>query len=232
VTGPPALIEARALAKRYKLGGADVDAVSGIDLDVAQGEWVAIKGPSGSGKSTLLNLVGGLDRPTSGSIAVGGRELGSLDSAALAKHRREIVGFVFQAFRLLAHLTARENVALPMLLAGRWRADAERRADELLERVGLAARAAHRPAQLSGGEQQRVAIARALVNGPHVLLADEPTGNLDAVAATEVLDLITALRRDGALTVLVASHDPDVAARAERIVRMRDGRVVDSASTR
>ncbi len=221
------LIEARALGKRYRLGAANVDALAAVDLDVAEGEWVAVQGPSGSGKSTLLNLVGGLDRPTSGSIAVSGRDLGSLDGAALAKHRRETVGFVFQAFRLLAHLTARENVALPLLLAGRSRADAEHRADALLERVGLATRAAHRPSQLSGGEQQRVAIARALVNGPRVLLADEPTGNLDSAAATEVLDLIAGLRTDGTLTVLVASHDPDIAARAERIVRIRDGRVVD-----
>lgn len=223
------LIIARRLTKRYSVAATTVDALAGVDLDVSEGEWVAVQGPSGSGKSTLLNLIGGLDRPTSGSIAVAGRDLADLDSAELARHRRETVGFVFQAFRLLAHLTSRENVAMPLLLAGRSRADAAHRADELLERVGLAARSAHRPPQLSGGEQQRVAIARALVNGPRVLLADEPTGNLDATAAADVLDLIAVLRRNDDLTVVVASHDTDVAARADRLVRMRDGRIAESA---
>lgn len=222
-------MRARGLTKRYRVGSTVVDALAGIDLEVADGEWVAVEGPSGSGKSTLLNLIGGLDRPTSGSIGVAGRNLAALDGGALARHRRETVGFVFQAFRLLARLTARENVALPLLLAGRARADAERRADELLERVALAPRAAHRPPELSGGEQQRVAIARALVNGPRLLLADEPTGNLDAAAAADVFRLLVDLRRHGGLAVIVATHDADIARGAERVLRLRAGRVVDGS---
>ncbi len=225
------LVNGRGLTKRYHLGSATINALADVDLDVGDGEWVAVTGPSGSGKSTLLHLIGGLDRPSAGTIAVAGRDLGALDRESLARHRRETVGFIFQAFRLLAHLTARENVALPLLLAGRSRDEAERRAGELLARVGLAARAAHRPPQLSAGEQQRVAIARALANGPRLLLADEPTGNLDAAAAADVLTLLTDLQRAHALAVIVATHDAEVATRARRIVRLRAGRVVDAAVT-
>ncbi len=223
------LVLARGLTKRYRLGSATVDALARVDLEVADGEWVAVVGPSGSGKSTLLNLIGGLDKPTAGSISVAGRDLAALDSEALARHRRETVGFVFQTFRLLTHLTARENVALPLLLAGRSRSNAERRADELLEGVGLGDRAAHRPPELSGGEQQRVAIARALTNAPRLLLADEPTGNLDADAGAGVLALLADVRRDRRLAVVVATHDVEVASRAERIVRLRAGRVEEDA---
>lgn len=217
------------LGKRYRIGSAAVDALADVDLDVGDGEWLAVVGPSGSGKSTLLNLIGGLDRPTSGTLAVDGRDIAALSSDELARYRRETVGFIFQAFRLLAHLTATENVALPLILAGADHAMAESRAVGLLERVGLADRAAHRPPQLSAGEQQRVAVARALVNDPRLLLADEPTGNLDATAAASLLDLLGSLRTAGGLTLVVATHDPIVAARADRVVRLRAGRVADAA---
>ena len=216
----------RQVEKRYRVGGAEVRALDAIDLEIAAGAFTAIVGPSGSGKSTLLGLIGALDRPTNGSIGVAGRELGGLDRAALAKHRRMTVGFVFQTFRLLPHLSARENVALPLLLGGATRDAAERTADLLLGRVGLGSRAAHRPAQLSGGEQQRVAIARALANAPRAILADEPTGNLDAATAAGVLDLLQILRVDEGLTMIVATHNAEVASRADHVVRLRDGRVV------
>lgn len=219
----------RQVEKRYRVGSADVRALDGIDLEIGAGAFTAIVGPSGSGKSTLLGLIGALDRPTNGSIEVAGRELGGLDRSALAKHRRQTVGFVFQTFRLLPHLSARENVALPLLLGGASRETAERRGTTLLARVGLESRAAHRPAQLSGGEQQRVAIARALANGPRAILADEPTGNLDAGAAVGVLDLLQTLRADEGLTLIVATHNAEVASRADQVVRLRDGRVVDPA---
>lgn len=225
-----ALVVAHGLSKRYRIGNATVDALADVDLDVDAAEWVAIVGPSGSGKSTLLNLIGGLDRPTSGTISTGGRDLVALSSDELARYRRETVGFVFQAFRLLTHLTATENVALPLILAGADRITAEARAVGLLERVGLADRAAHRPPQLSAGEQQRVAVARALVNGPRLLLADEPTGNLDSAAAASLLDLLGSLRTPGGLTLVVATHDPDVAARADRVVRLRAGRLAGAAA--
>lgn len=220
-----ALIRARGLTKRYVIGGSTVEALSGADLDVAAGESVALVGPSGSGKTTLLNLIGGLDVPTSGSVVVDGRDLGALSRDELALHRRSTVGFVFQAFRLLPHLTALENIALPLLLAGTDRATAETRAGELLERVGLSARARHRPAQLSAGEQQRVATARAIAQRPKIIPADEPTGNLDAAAASDLLTLFAELRAQDGLTLLIATHNPDVAARADRVVALRGGRV-------
>ena len=219
------VVGARAVTKRYGMGNAAVEALAAVDLDVADREWVAVMGPSGSGKSTLLNLIGGLDRPDSGSLVVGGRDLATATSEELALHRRETVGLVFQAFRLLAHLTALENVALPILLRGGSRVEAEDRATELLGRVGLAARVRHHPPELSAGEQQRVAIARALVNDPRVLLADEPTGNLDADSAAGVLDLLAELRRDRGLALVVATHDGQVAGHADRIVRLRAGKV-------
>lgn len=219
-------IAARSLTKRYTLGGATVEALSGIDIDIAAGDSVALIGPSGSGKTTLLNLVGGLDLPTSGSVVVDGRDLTALPPNELARYRRETVGFVFQSFRLLPHLTALENVALPLVLGGADRRHAEARAAELLDHVGLAARARHRPPQLSAGEQQRVATARAIVQRPRILLADEPTGNLDAVAATGVLELLAELSARDGLALLIATHSSEVAARAGRIVSLRAGRVV------
>lgn len=218
-------ITVRALSKRYVLGGATIDALAGVDLDIAPGDGVALMGPSGSGKTTLLNLIGGLDVPTSGAIKVDGRDLGALSRDELALYRRSTVGFVFQAFRLLPHLTARENIALPLLLAGADRARVDARARELLERVGLRERAGHRPAQLSAGEQQRVATARAIAQRPKILLADEPTGNLDAAAAADLLTLFAELRAQDGLTLLIATHNPDVAARADRVVALRGGRV-------
>jgi putative ABC transport system ATP-binding protein len=227
-----ALIEASRLSRRYTFGPTAVDALVDVELRIAAGEAVAIVGPSGSGKSTLLNLIGGLDRPTAGTLEVDGRDLAALSSDELARYRRATVGFVFQAFRLLADLTASENVALPLLLAGGARAAAERRAGELLARVGLADRATHRPPQLSAGEQQRVAVARALANGPRLLLADEPTGNLDAAASAALLDLVASLRASEDLTVIVATHDPEVAARADRVVRLRSGRLEHGSAAR
>jgi putative ABC transport system ATP-binding protein len=224
------LIEASRVTKRYAFGASQVDALVDVDLSVAADEAVAIVGPSGSGKSTLLNLIGGLDRPTSGTLVVGGRDLASLSSDDLARYRRETVGFVFQAFRLISHLTATENVAMPLILGGSDRAPAERRADELLARVGLERRSAHRPPQLSAGEQQRVAVARALVSGPRLLLADEPTGNLDAAASAALLDLLGSLRTAEDLTLIVATHDHEVAARADRAVRLRSGRLEDTSA--
>ncbi len=224
------LVHAVALAKSYLLAGERVVALDDLSLDVAPGEAVSITGPSGSGKTTLLNLVGGLDRPTAGAIAVAGRDLAALSSDDLAAYRRVTVGFVFQAFRLLPYLTALENVALPLLLAGVPRPAARARATQGLERVGLAARAGHRPTQLSAGEQQRVAVARAIANRPAILLADEPTGNLDETAARALLELFGELRARDGLTLLVATHNTDVAARGDREIRLRAGRVVESAA--
>ncbi|HEV2249440.1 MAG TPA: ABC transporter ATP-binding protein [Candidatus Limnocylindria bacterium] len=222
------MIVARDLGRRYATGGSRVDALAGIDLDIAAGERVAIVGASGSGKTTLLNLIGGLDGPTSGTLRVDDRDLAGLSSDELAAYRSSHVGFVFQSFRLLPHLTLAENVALPAVLAGTTREAAEARAAALLGRVGLAAHARHRPADASAGEQQRTAIARALVNGPRLLLADEPTGNLDADSAAAVLALIAELHASEGLTLIVATHDPDVAARADRVIRLRAGHLVEA----
>lgn len=218
-------VAARGLSKGYVLGGATIEALREVDLDIAAGESVALVGPSGSGKTTLLNLIGGLDVPTSGTIVVDDRDLGALSRDELARYRRRTVGFVFQSFRLLPLLTARENIALPLLLAGAERATAGARAEELLDRVGLTERARHRPAQMSAGEQQRVATARAIAQQPKILLADEPTGNLDAAAASALLDLFAELRAQDGLTLVVATHNAEVAARTDRVVALRAGRV-------
>jgi putative ABC transport system ATP-binding protein len=213
------------LTRRYKMGDAFVDALRGVDLTVARGEFVALMGPSGSGKSTVLNLVGGLDRPTSGQVWINGTELSASDELTLTRHRRQHVGFVFQSFNLLPRLTAEENVALPLMFGGVPEGERLARARALLERVGLGARLAHRPSELSGGEQQRVAIARALVGQPALLLADEPTGNLDTATGVEIMALLKELNREQGLTLLVVTHDPEVAAFASRIVKLRDGQV-------
>jgi putative ABC transport system ATP-binding protein len=202
-----------------------VDALADVTFAVAKGEHLAITGPSGSGKSTLLNIIGGVDRPTSGSISVEGRDLNELSSDQLAGYRRATVGFVFQAFRLLPHLTAIENASLPCVLAGGSEDEGETRARPLLERVGLGHRLHHKPTQLSAGEQQRVALARALVNAPRILLADEPTGSLDADAATALLDLIADIRAERDLAVVLATHDAELAQRADRVIRLRRGRI-------
>ena len=220
-----AAIETRELGRRYRNGDAWIDALRGVSVEIAAGAFVAVVGPSGSGKSTLLGLVGGLDRPTDGSVEVEGRDLSSLTSRELARFRQTTVGFVFQSFRLLSHLTALENVGLPAIIAGADTSSSLRRAEALLSRVGLAARVSHRPSRLSAGEQQRVAIARSLVNEPRLLLADEPTGNLDSEAANALLALLTAVRLERSLTLVVATHDPEIARRADRIIRLRAGRV-------
>jgi putative ABC transport system ATP-binding protein len=216
------LLRARGLRKDYGTGEGLVRAVDDIDLEIARGEAVAVMGPSGCGKSTLLHLLGGLDRPTAGELWLSGRRIDPLAERMLAQVRRTEVGFVFQAFHLMEELTARENVELPALLAGRSPREARQRGRELLTRVGLADRAGHLPSALSGGQRQRVAIARALVNEPALLLADEPTGNLDSASTAEVLRLFEALRASG-LTLVVVTHDERIAATADRLISMRDG---------
>jgi putative ABC transport system ATP-binding protein len=220
-----AVVRAVGLTRRYRMGDTFVDALRGVDLTVTRGEFVALVGPSGSGKSTVLNLIGGLDRPTSGEIWIDGAELGGSDEKTLTHHRRQHVGFVFQSFNLLPRLTAEENVALPLMFSGVPERERLVRARMLLERVGLGARLTHRPTQLSGGEQQRVAIARALVGQPVLLLADEPTGNLDTATGAEIMHLLKELNQKHSLTLLVVTHDPEVAAFANRTVKLRDGQV-------
>jgi ABC-type lipoprotein export system ATPase subunit len=208
-----------------------VRAVDGVDLEVSRGETVAIMGPSGCGKSTLLYLLGGLDRVSGGQVWLGGQDLGQMSERALARLRRQAVGFVFQAFHLMDELSAVENVELPALLAGRSARVARRRAGELLEQVGLAGRAGHLPSQLSGGQRQRVAVARALVADPVVVLADEPTGNLDSAATREVMELFGRLHRAGQ-TLVIVTHDVQVAAAADRLISMRDGTFTDQVIPR
>ncbi|GAB4537609.1 MAG: ABC transporter ATP-binding protein [Anaerolineae bacterium] len=213
------------LTRRYAIGDAYVDALRGVDLSIARGEFVALVGPSGSGKSTVLNLIGGLDRPSSGEVWINGTELSASDEQTLTRHRREHVGFVFQSFNLLPRLTAEENVALPLMFSNVPEQERRARARRLLEQVGLGGRLMHRPTQLSGGEQQRVAIARALIGQPALLLADEPTGNLDTSTGAEIMALLKELNQERGLTSLVVTHDPEVAAFADRVIKLRDGRV-------
>jgi putative ABC transport system ATP-binding protein len=222
----PPVVAASRVTKVYRLDGVEVRALDGIDLEVAPGDSLAIMGPSGSGKSTLLGLLGGLDRPTAGNLAFGGRDVGAMSDDELAKVRNRVVGFVFQSFQLLPRTTAVANVGLPLVYRGLGRAERRRRAVEALQAVGLGQRMAHRPSQLSGGEQQRVAIARALVTEPAMLLADEPTGNLDSRSGEEVLDLLARLHVERGVAVVVVTHDPGVAKRFERLVVVRDGRLV------
>ena len=217
---------ARALRKEYGTGEGLVRAVDGVDLEVAAGETVAVMGPSGCGKSTLLHLLGGLDRPSGGEVWVAGQRIDGAGEKALARMRRSAVGFVFQAFHLLDELTAVENVELSALLAGRSPRPARARALELLDRVGLADRADFLPSSLSGGQRQRVAVARALSNEPTVVLADEPTGNLDSAATLEVLRLFESLHESGQ-TLVIVTHDSRIAATCDRLISMRDGRFVD-----
>jgi putative ABC transport system ATP-binding protein len=219
------VVRARNLRKDYGSGEGLVRAVDGIDLDVIQGETVAVMGPSGCGKSTLLHLLGGLDRPTAGELWLAGQRIDEMSERALAQLRRSDIGFVFQAFQLMDELTVLENVELPALLAGRSPRAARRRATELLEQVGLTQRMTHLPTALSGGQRQRVAIARALANEPVIVFADEPTGNLDSVATTELLGLFDALHASG-LTLVIVTHDERVAATADRLISMRDGAFV------
>jgi ABC-type lipoprotein export system ATPase subunit len=225
-TAATPVLRARGLHKHYGTGDGLVRAVDGIDLEVASGETVAVMGPSGCGKSTLLHLLGGLDRPSSGEVSLGGHRIDKVSERALARMRRSDVGFVFQAFHLMEELTAVENVELSALLAGRSPRAARRRATDLLERVGLADRATFLPSALSGGQRQRVAIARALSNEPLVVFADEPTGNLDSAATVEVLRLFESLH-DAEQTLVIVTHDERIAATADRLISMRDGRFID-----
>jgi putative ABC transport system ATP-binding protein len=224
-TDPPTL-QLSAVSRTYRMGDADVHALRGVSLTVRPGEYVAVVGPSGCGKSTLLNLLGAVDRPTRGTVRIRGEDVGAMRDRDATAFRLRNVGFVFQRFYLMPTLTARENVELPMAEAGVRKVERRARALELLSYVGLAARADHRPAQLSGGEQQRVAIARALANRPALLLADEPTGELDARTGAEIVALFDRLNGDGT-TIVVVTHDEKLAHAARRMVRMADGRIVE-----
>jgi len=221
------IVEVRALHKTYAGPEAGVPVLSGVDLNVNQGEVVALRGPSGSGKSTLLNILGCLDRPTSGAYVLGGTDVSALNREEQAWVRLNYLGFIFQSFHLLPHSSALENVVLPLHYTGRNRKRAEQSGLELLERVGLGHRIDHRPAQLSGGERQRVAIARALVNDPKLLLADEPTGALDTKSGNEIMRLLLELQRERGTSIVLVTHDPKVALAADRQIFMLDGRVVD-----
>jgi putative ABC transport system ATP-binding protein len=227
---PQPAVEVSGLTKVFGAGDTRVEALRGIDLRIGPGEFVAVMGPSGSGKSTLLHLMAGLDTPTSGNVRLGGEILDQSDDDRLTLLRRQRVGFIFQAFNLLDVLSAQENVALPLLIDGVAEAEAMRRAGLALELVGVAGRSRHLPGQLSGGEQQRVAIARALVTGPLLLLADEPTGNLDSANGDQVMSLLRHLADEQQQTIFMVTHDPRHAALADRLIRLRDGRVVEEQS--
>ena len=222
------LYELRDVSRVYRTGAGEVRALDAVNLNIGAGEFLAIEGPSGSGKSTLLQLLGALDRPTQGSLLFDGRDLSELNDRELTRVRSRDVGFVFQAFNLIPTLTAAENVESAMVPLARDRKLRRARAHELLERVGLAGRATHLPSRLSGGEQQRVAIARALANEPRVILADEPTGNLDSATSEEIVGPLRNLSADQGVTVIVVTHAEEVARRAASRVRLRDGRVVDA----
>ena len=222
-----AALEAVDVHRSYRLDGVSVEALRGVSMRIHPGDYVAVVGPSGSGKSTLMHLLGGLDRPTSGVLRVDGLDVSALTDEALAGLRNATIGFVFQSFQLLARTTAVDNVALPLVYRGVGRAQRRRRAVTALESVGLGHRLGHRPNQLSGGEQQRVAIARALVGEPRVLLADEPTGNLDTASGAEVLAILERLNAESGTAVVLVTHDREIAARARRRVYVRDGQLVD-----
>ena len=227
--GPP-VVRVEGVSQRYGHGEGAVVALDDVTLRVSEGEFVAIMGPSGSGKSTLLNLIGALDRPTDGRIVVGERDIATLAPKEAARYRRREVGFIFQSFNLLPRLTVLENVALPLMIDGVAPAERRRRARAGLEALGMGERLGHKPNTLSGGEKQRVAIARALVNAPRLLLADEPTGNLDSRNAAAVVDLLVELNRTRGQTIVLITHNPEVAGAAGRIVQMRDGRISPGAS--
>lgn len=223
----PAFIRVNNLRRYFAMGSTEVHALDGVNLEVNRGDMLGITGPSGSGKSTLLYLLGGLDRPTSGELWVDGRDLSHLDEDGLAYYRQHTVGFIFQMFNLIPTLTALENVEFPLLFTNKPFRERRKQAVELIERVGLGERMQHLPTELSGGQQQRVAIARALVNSPKIILADEPTGNLDSHSGAEVLDVLRDLNRQG-ITVVMVSHDPGIISAARKSIRLHDGKIVDS----
>src|SRR5262245_22199419 len=227
----PPLVETENLKKHYRMGDAVVRALDGVSMHVAEGEFVALQGTSGSGKSTLLNLIAGLDHPTSGTLRIDGTDIAGMSREELSRHRRQNVGIIFQSFNLVSTMTAVENVTLSMLFAGVTKPEREQRAAQLLESMGLAGRQRHRPKELSGGEQQRVAISRALANKPRLLLADEPTGNLDSRTSREIMELLKALNeRDGKAIILV-THDANLAAQyAHRTITLMDGTIQENAS--
>lgn len=225
------LLAVQGLRKTYTIGTQTVHALDGVNLTIARNEYVALMGPSGSGKSTLMNMLGCLDTPTSGSYLLNGKDVSRLDEDALADIRNREIGFVFQTFNLLPRYSALENVALPLIYAGVGREEREARAREVLDQVGLADRMHHRPNELSGGQRQRVAVARALVNRPSIILADEPTGNLDSATSMEIMALFRAIHEAGN-TIIVVTHEEDIAACAQRIVRLKDGRVDSDAAAR
>ena len=225
-TSDSPLIEARDLARHYQTPATVVRALDGVSLQINQGEVVALVGASGSGKSTLLNLLGGLDQPTGGALFFRGQDLAGFDSRSLASYRRHDVGMVFQSFNLIPHRTALENVMLPLIFSGVGKSDRREQATQLLAAVGLTERRNHRPAELSGGEQQRVAIARALANSPTLLLADEPTGNLDSATSAEILELLVKLNQEQSKTLILITHEEHVASMAHRRIRLRDGKVL------
>jgi ABC-type lipoprotein export system ATPase subunit len=228
----PTLLDTENLKKHYQMGSSTVRALDGVSLTIDQGEFVALLGTSGSGKSTLLNLIAGLDRPTDGSLRIFGRDLAQMSSAELSLHRRQNVGIIFQSFNLVPTMTARENITLAMMFAGVARAERDASAGSLLESVGLGGRQDHRPRELSGGEQQRVAIARALSNKPHLLLADEPTGNLDSHTSRDIMAILKDLNQREGKTIVMVTHDATLAgAYANRTITLLDGVVVNQQSS-
>ncbi len=224
------IVSLKEVAKRYRKGRETIDVLTGIDLDIEDGDFLALMGPSGSGKTTLLNLIGGLDSPTSGAVVVGGQSLGDLSAKALAKWRSRNIGFVFQFYNLLPVLNARRNVELPLLLTNLSGAQRRKNAETALEIVGWSDRARHKPGELSGGQQQRVAIARAIVADPELLVCDEPTGDLDRATAEEILDLLSILNREHGKTVIMVTHDPKAADHASHILHLDKGQLVEQAA--
>ena len=221
----PSTIRLHGIRKLYRIGGETLAALDGIDLDIRRGEFAALMGPSGSGKSTLMNILGCLDRPSAGSYLLDGAEVAGLSDDALAATRNKKIGFVFQNFNLLPRISALDNVALPLVYAGVGRRERTERAQEMLVAVGLSDRGAHLPNELSGGQRQRVAIARALVNDPHIIMADEPTGNLDTKSTKEIMDLFARMHEKGH-TIILVTHEPEIAVRASRQLLVRDGRIM------
>ena len=221
----PSTIRLHGIRKLYRIGGETLAALDGIDLDIRRGEFAALMGPSGSGKSTLMNILGCLDRPSAGSYLLDGAEVAGLSDDALAATRNKKIGFVFQNFNLLPRISALDNVALPLVYAGVGRRERTERAQEMLVAVGLSDRGAHLPNELSGGQRQRVAIARALVNDPHIIMADEPTGNLDTKSTQEIMDIFERMHEKGH-TIILVTHEPEIAVRASRQLLVRDGRIM------